>query len=173
MFRPLIALSLLALTFSLSACQGEVDDEEKPKVVAAPVALHAPATSDDKEWKVYLQGVVGQNMAGVTDRVFPYYLPANSTTPTPGDAENRSQYDRQLENVTSVLSRTVMPGNMLVFGSPDSTKMADLVISAFSGGKPDALKGSQVLFIGSQADSARVGVAVEAVGGKYIFVESK
>ena len=173
MFRPLIALSMLALTFCLTACQGQVDDEEKPKVVAAPVALHAPATSDDKEWKVYLQGVVSQNMSGVTDRVFPYYLPANSTTATPGDAENRSQYDRQLENVTGVLSRTVMPGNMLVFGSPDSVKMADLVIAAFAGGKPDAMKGSQVLFIGSPSDSARVGVAVEAVGGKYIFVAAK
>ena len=30
MFRPLIALSMLALSFSLSACQGQVDDEEKP-----------------------------------------------------------------------------------------------------------------------------------------------
>lgn len=173
MFRPLIAFSMLVLTFSLSACQGQVDDEEKPKVVAAPVALHAPATSDDKEWKVYLQGVVSQNMSGVTDRVFPYYLPANSTTPTPGDVENRSQYDRQLENVSNVLARTVMPGNMLVFGSPDSAKMADLVIAAFSAGQPEALKGSQVLFIGSPADSARVGVAVEAVGGKYIFVAAK
>ena len=95
-------------------------------------------------------------MAGVTDRVFPYYLPANSTVPTPGDTQNRSQYDRQLENVTSVLSRTVLPGNMLAFGSPDSAKMADLVVSAFSGGKPDALKGSQVLFIGKAEDNARV-----------------
>ncbi len=172
MFRPLLAMSLLALVFPLSACLSG-DEEEAPKVVVAPVALHAPATSDDKEWKTYLQQVVSQNMAGVTDRVFPYYLPANSTTPTPGDFQNRSQYDRQLENVTSVLSRTVLPGNMLVFGSPDSAKMGDLIIASFSGGKPDALKGSQVLFIGSSADSARVMVAVEAVGAKYIFVEIK
>ncbi len=172
MFRPLIVLSLLALVFSLSACESG-EEEEAPKVVAAPVALHAPATSDDKEWKTYLQQVVSQNMAGVTDRVFPYYLPANSTAPTPGDAQSRSQYDRQLENVASVLSRTVLPGNMLVFGSPDSAKMGDLITSSFSGGKPDALRGSQVLFIGSSADSARVMIAVEAVGARYIFVEAK
>ena len=165
-------MSLLALSLSLTACETQ-DPEDAPKVAKPVVVLHAPATADDKEWKVYLQQVVGQNMAGVTDRVFPYYLPANSTVPTPGDSEGRSQYDRQLENVASVLSRTVLPGNMLVFGSPDSSKMADLIIASFAGGKQDALKGSQVLFIGSSADSARVMVAVEAVGAKYIFVESK
>jgi hypothetical protein len=174
MSRSLIALMMFLLTFALSACQSGEDEEEAPKKVAAAVVVpHAPTTSDDKEWKMYLQQVVSQNMAGVTDRVFPYYLPANSTVPTPGDFENHSQYDRQLENVTSVLSRTVLPGNMLVFGSPDSAKMAELMISAFSGGKPEALKGSQVLFIGKAEDNARVKAAVEAVGAKYIFVEAK
>jgi hypothetical protein len=173
MSRLSIALSVFLVTFGLSACQSSEEEEAPKKVVAAPVALHAPATADDKAWKQYLQQVVSQNMAGVTDRVFPYYLPANSTVPTPADADNRSQFDRQLENVTSVLSRTVLPGNMLVFGSPDSAKMADLIIAAFSGGKADALRGSQVLFIGQAADSPRVQAAVEATGGKYIFVEAK
>ena len=141
---------------------------------AKPVAeLHAPAGTDDKEWKMYLQQVVGQHMDGVTDRVFPYYLPANSTAPTPGDASGRSQYDRQLENVQNVLGRNVLPGNMLVFGSPDSAKMADLLVAAVATGKSDSLKGSQVLFIGKAEDNARVQVAAQAVGAKYIFVEAK
>ena len=66
-----------------------------------------------------------------------------------------------------------MPGNMLAFGSPDSAKMADLIVTAFTGAEPDALKGSQVLFIGKPADSDRVKAAVEAAGAKYIFVEAK
>ena len=172
MSRLLIALSMFALTLALSACESPEEPSET-KEAAPMVALKAPTSSDDKEWKLYLQAVVSQNMAGVTDRVFPYYLPANSAVPTPGDSEGRSQFDRQLENVTSVLSRTVLPGNMLVFGSPDSAKMADLVVSAFSGGKPDALKGSQVLFIGKPEDNARVQTSVAAVGAKYIFVEAK
>ena len=110
MSRLLIALLMFAVTFALSACQSG-EEEEATKAAVAPVVLHAPATSDDKEWKLYLQQVVSQNMAGITDRVYPYYLPANSTTPTPGDAENRSQYDRQLENVTGVIFRTMLPGN--------------------------------------------------------------
>ena len=170
MSRHLIALLSLALALGLSACQSpeEPDVSKKETVAAAPVV--APASADDKLWKPYLQQVISQNMAGVTDRVYPYYLPANSTTI---DADGRSQYDRQSENVTAVISRTVLPGNMLVFGSPDSAKMADLMLSAFSGAKPDALKGSQVLFIGKAEDSARVQAPVEASGAKYIFVEAK
>lgn len=173
MNRSLITLMSIAFAISLSACQSPEQGDDAPKVVAPQVVLVAPKSSDDKAWKEYLQQVVKQNMAGVTDRVFPYYLPANSTVPTPGDAENRSQYDRQLENVGTVLARTVLPGNMLVFGSPDSAKMGDLVIASFAGGSADALRGSQVLFIGAQPDSVRVRVAAEAVGAKYIFVEAK
>ena len=171
MSRPLIALLSISLALSLTACQSADDEAEAAKKpAAAAVVLTAPASADDKLWKPYLQSVIGQNMAGVTDRVYPYYLPANSTKV---DADGRSSFDRQSENVTAVISRTVLPGNMLAFGSPDSAKMADMILSAFSGAKPDALKGSQVLFIGKAEDSARVQAAVEASGAKYIFVEAK
>jgi len=169
MSRSLIAVALLASALSLTACNKESD---APKS-AAPAVLSAPTNSDDNAWKAYLGQVVAQNMTGVTDRVYPYYLPANSTTPTPGDPDNHSQYDRQLQNVSEVVARTVLPGNMLVFGSPDSGKMADLITAAMTGAKPDALKGSQVLFIGKPADSDRVKAVVEAAGGKYVFIEAK
>lgn len=172
MTRLSTAAMLLVIAIVLSACSSG-DESEAPKKVAAPVVLVAPKTENDDAWKTYLQQVVQQHMDGVTDRVYPYYLPANSSTPTPGDSENKSQYDRQLDNVASVVIRTVLPGNMLVFGSPDSAKMADLVVAAFNGAKPDALRGSQVLFIGKAADSDRVKAAAEAAGAKYIFVEDK
>jgi hypothetical protein len=170
MSRSLIAIALLALTLGLTACKPGKDDASK---TAAPVVLTAPAGNDDNAWKAYLGQVVGQHMGGVTDRVYPYYLPANSAEPDPNDPDKHSQYDRQLDNVSGVMLRTVLPGNMLVFGSPDSAKMADLIVAATVGTKPDALKGSQVLFIGKPADSDRAKAAVEAAGGKYIFVEAK
>lgn len=175
MSRLLIAFFALAFGFVLTACQSPDDEEDSAAEAAkAPLPpLVAPTTTSDKDWVPYLQQVVSRNMAGVTDRVSPYYLPANSTEPTPEDPEGRSKYDRQLENVNTVISRTVLPGNMLAFGSPDSTKMADLIVAAFTGGQPDAMKGSQVLFIGKAEDNARVQAAVEAVGAKYIFVEAK
>ena len=174
MSRLFVLLCTLALSLALTACQSPDDELDAPKkVAAAKVTPVAPKGQDDKEWKMYLQSVVAQHMDGVTERVFAYYLPANSTSPTPGDPDNRSQYDRQLENVSTVISRTVLPGNMLVFGSPDSAKLADLVLQSLVAAEPDALKGSQVLFIGQPGDSARVQPAVEAVGAKYIFVEAK
>ena len=164
-------LLLIALGLGLSACQSpdeETDTAKKP--AAAAVVLTAPKTSDDKEWKPYLQQVISQHMEGVTDRVYPYYLPANNMVV---ESDGRTPYDRQSENVTAVISRTVLPGNMLAFGSPDSAKMADLIVTAFTGAKPDALRGSQVLFIGKAGDSARVQAPIEASGAKYVFVEVK
>ena len=163
-------LAPLALLLSLSLLAGCQKAEEPPP---APTVLTAPTGTDDMAWKEYLGKVVGQNQAGVTDRTFPYYLPMNSSDPAEGDQDGKSQYDRQLENVNTVVLRTVLPGNMLAFGSPDSAKMADLIVTAFTGADPNALKGSQVLFIGNAADNERVKAAVEAAGAKYIFVEAK
>ena len=103
MFRFLFAPVLILAGLLLAGCTSSDEDSgDAPKKAAAPLAeLHAPTTATDSDWKLYLQQVVSRNMAGVTDRVFPYYLPANSTLPTPGDAEGRSQFDRQLENVTA------------------------------------------------------------------------
>ena len=167
MNRILAPLALLLSLTLLAGCQKE--EEAAP----APVALVAPSDGDDMAWKEYLGKVVAQNQAGVTDRIFPYYLPANSDTLTEGDADGRTQYARQLENVSAVVLRTVLPGNMLAFGSPDSAKMADLVVMSFTDADPNALTGSQVLFIGKPQDSERVRAAVEVAGAKYVFVEAK
>jgi hypothetical protein len=167
MNRALVALALLIPFVLLAGC------EKKEEAAPAPAALVAPTTSDDDAWRTYLGQIIGQNQQGVTDRVFSYYLPMNADTLTEADKDGRTQYARQLENVNTVVLRTVLPGNMLAFGSPDSARMADLIVGAFTGAEPDALKGSQVLFIGKPADRDRVKAAVEAAGAKFVFVEAK
>jgi hypothetical protein len=164
--------SIFAFALLLAGCKPAGDTPEQKAEKAAKAPLVAPAGDNDEAWKAYLGNVVGQNMSGVTDRVFPYYLPINSKTPDEG-GDGSSMYERQLDNVGSVVQRTVLPGNMLAFGSPDSATMGDMIVEAFTGAKPDALKGSQVLFIGKAADSDRVKAAVEAAGARYIFVEVK
>jgi hypothetical protein len=166
---PLVLL-LLATVLGLSACESPESDTSTDKQAAVKTKLPVPATADDKLWKAYLQERIGEHMEGVTDRVIPYYLPADSGVV---ESDGSSKYDRLSEAVTAAVSRTVLPGNMLAFGSPDSAKMADLLTSAFSGARPDALKGSQVLFVGKAEDSARVQPLIEASGAKYIFVEAK
>jgi hypothetical protein len=170
MTRYPIALLLFAAVLGLSACESPESDTSTDKKASAAPQLTAPTTNDDKLWKPYLQQVIGQHMEGVTDRVIPYYLPADSAVV---ESDGRSKYDRLSETVTAAVSRTVLPGNMLAFGGPDSAKMADMITSAFSGAKPNALKGSQVLFVGKAEDSARIQPLVEASGAKYIFVEAK
>ena len=169
-FAASLAVALLLLAGCGPSDKQIADDKAAAKKAAASAPLIAPAGDDDNAWKAYLGQVVGQNMSGVTDRVFPYYLPADSEALGP---DGTSMYGRQLEQVNGVVLRTVLPGNMLAFGSPNSARMADMIVAAFTDAKPDALKGSQVLFIGAPADSDRVKVAVEAAGGKYIFVEAK
>lgn len=173
MKRSFPALMLLLCLAGLSACQQEEEATGAKKEEAALAPLAAPATADDGAWKAYLQQVVARNQSGVTERVYPYYLPANSSTPDEADPDKRSQYDRQLENISNVIARSVLPGNMLAFGSPDSAKMGDLIVAAFTGAKADALKGSQVLFIGKAEDNERVKAAAEAAGAKFVFVEAR
>ena len=163
--RLLIALSFAA---ALSACKPAAE----PAKEAAPVVkLTAPKGTDDKEWQAYLQQEIGAKDDVITDRLYTYYLPVNSQQPDAQDGS--SMYQRQLDNVNGVVQRTVLPGNMLAFGSPDSAKMADMIVGAFTGAKADALKGSHVLFVGNAADNERVKAAVEAAGAHYIFVEAK
>ena len=161
-----VLLAALLATFALAGCKKADDAAEAP----AKVLLTAPASDDDAQWKAYLQQEFQLHQEGITDRQYVYYLPANSETNDEGDS---NPYGRQLDNVTSVVARTVLPGNQLAFGSPDSAKMADLIVAAFKDAKPDALKGSQVLFVGLPADSERVKAAVTAAGANYIFVEAK
>ena len=164
----LVLLALLAL--SLGACTPAGDEADKEKAPA--VVLTAPKGTDDNQWKAYISQEIGKHDDNITEQLYTYYLPVNSDTPDGSDGTS-SMYGRQLEQVTNVVLRTVLPGNMLAFGSPDSAKMADLIVAAFAGAKPDALKGSTVVFIGDAADNARVEAAVRAAGAGYVFVEAK
>ena len=156
----LVALACLAV----AACEKE--DAAKP--VTAPVMLTIPADPADLEgWKRYLSGTVQQNMEGIRQRPYMYFVPAVS------DEETQRQYDAQLTNVQDTLARGVLPGNMIAFGSPDSTKLADLVVEAFKLASDGSLKGVRVLFIGAAADQQRVRDAVTPSEGEFVFVEAK
>lgn len=171
MNRSILFAGTIAATLMLSACQpGSDADDSDGAVSQAEAALVAPTGTDDNAWKTYLGQVIGRNMEGITERTFNYYLPADTDPQEEGGAFSRMQGD-----VNGVVLRTVLPGNMLTFSSPNSALMADLIVGAFQGvGVQDsALRGSRVLFIGKAEDEARVRAAVEAVGGEFRFVEAK
>jgi hypothetical protein len=106
-------------------------------------------------------------MEGIRNSPYMYYLPPSTVE------DFEAQYGRQLDNVADTIARTVLPGNMLAFGSPESTRMADLISEAFKGADAGSFKGVRVLFIGKSEDEARVREAVEPSGADFIFVEAK
>jgi hypothetical protein len=116
---------------------------------------------------MYLVNVAKKHMDGIRSSPFMYYLPA-------ADTEGFQElYDRQRDNVAGAIARGVLPGNMLAFGSPDSTKMADLIVEAFATVSPGSMKDVRVLFIGATADLDRVKAAIEPSGANVVFHELK
>lgn len=158
----LLLLACLALPL-VAACDKE---EASTETVAAPVPV--PTTNDDNEWATYLQDVVRRNLGDIRRSPYLYYLPAS------GSAGFEGAYARLGEQMTTDLMRGIVEGNMIAYGSPESAKMADLVVQAFTDAKvaPGAMKGVRVLFIGQPADGERVRAAVEPAGVNYVFVDS-
>jgi hypothetical protein len=158
----MLLIACLALPL-LVACKPE--EEKQEVVVQAP--LSAPTTNDDAAWGAYLSDVVTRNMEGVTSNPYLYYLP-------PADSEDfEGSYARLQEEVSAAMQRGILEGNLVAFGSPESAKMADIVVTAFADVDPASMKGVKLLFIGDRADSDRVQAAVTPAGVEYKFIETK
>lgn len=156
----LFALSTLAL--ALAACGKKDEAATAQPAEAAP--LSAPADTDDAAWKKYLTDVVTRNMGDITNQPFVYYIPANA---------DQGAYDRQLEQASNAMARGVTSGNMVAFGSPDSTRIADMAVASFAKAEAGTFKGVRVLFVGAAADQERVKAAVDPSGATFVFVEAK
>lgn len=157
MFRTLlIAVAVLAVV----GCK-----KEEKKVEEAPAPLVMPTTSDSMAWRNFMVEVVKRNMEGVTESPFVYFLPAVD------GAIDQGEFNRQLENVQGVVQRTVLPGNMLAFASPDSESMTKLIEQAFEGAPADALKDVRLLFIGTREQGERVKAAIAVTNANFVLYE--
>jgi len=156
------SIVLATALVGLVACQ----KEEAAPQVAAPVELKAPADGNSQAWKLYLSNVVKQNMEGIRNSPYMYYLPTSE------DADFDGQYERQLTNVSDTVARGVLPGNMLAFGSPESARMADLIEEAFQEAQAGSMAEVRVLFIGLPEDAERVRAVIEPTGAKFQFVDA-
>ncbi|MEO8001014.1 MAG: hypothetical protein ABI644_04000 [Arenimonas sp.] len=172
MLRTGFIVSLITISLLLSGC-GKKGGETAGGVQLSEDILAAPKDSKDESWRKYCGLLSAQYQAQTQGQLIPYYLPRASMEPDQKDNLTASKYSRQMEVVNLAVQRTVLPGNMLVFCSPDSKTMADLVVEAFADAPKDALKDSKVLFIGKTDDSERVKIAVEAAGAQLVFVEAK
>jgi hypothetical protein len=156
----MLMIALIALSFA--ACK----KHEAPTATAkAPVPV--PVNDNRQAWIDYLSDVVQRNMGGIQNQPYVYMLPGEST------ADFQDQYNRLQDKAKSDLSRGIISGNLLAYGSPASAKMADLVIAAFQDVPAGSMKGVKVLFIGKAGDSERVKAAIAPSGVDYVFVEAK
>ena len=157
----LLAIACLVLPFA--ACK----KEEAPKVEAVAAPMAAPTNDDVNAWRAYVTDVAKRNMDGVVNSPYVYFLPSESSEGFGG------QYERLLEKVEADLGRGIIEGNMLVFASPASAKIADIAVTSFGQVQAGTMKGVKVLFIGQSADNSRVEPVVAKSGAKYVFVEAK
>ncbi|MCX7557351.1 hypothetical protein OS187_11075 [Xanthomonadaceae bacterium JHOS43] len=156
-------------TLFLAGCgdSGKDADNKSAQVAAEPAALPVPSSSDNQAWRQYLVNVAKRNLDGIRSSPYMYYLPAVEAD------DFEEQYTRQLDNVAGSVARGVLPGNMLAFGSPASSRMADLIVEAFTHVQAGSMKDVRVLFIGNAEDIERVKGAVEPSGATVVFHEVK
>ena len=159
--------------FALSACGPSEEEKQHAAAKAAEEAamktVPGPAPDADKAaWKAYLVSIVRQNMHGVkSNSPYMYFVPG-------GDSQEvQDARQSQLDNVSGMVGRGVLPGNMLAFGGPDSKLTADLVVAAFKGAADGSFKDVVVLFCGAPADQDRVKEALGKSGAEFRFVEMK
>lgn len=171
MLRAVLMISVLLMGVLLAACGKK--GSEAGGVELSDEILTAPTDGKDESWRKYCGLITAQYQSQISGQMIPYYLPRASMEPDQKDNLTASKYSRQMEQVNAAVQRTVLPGNMLVFCSPDSKTMSDLIVEAFMSPPKDALKDSKVLFIGKADDSERVKIAVEAASATYVFVEAK
>ena len=157
----------LALTgcLALSACNNTQGADQQQAAQQTQKLTKPTDPNDSKAWGAYLGQIVQANMQGMSaSQPYAYMVPA-------GDSDDvKDSRDRQLSNVQDTVARGVLPGNMLVFGGPDSGKTADLVTTAFKDAKPGSFKGVIVLFIGDKADEQRVDAVLQPTNATIRFV---
>ena len=159
----LIAAVALTACLTLSACNKQQDDQQASQQVQQAPKPTDP--NDSKGWNTYLGQIVQKNMQGMTaSQPYAYMVTAGATD------DAKAQNDRQLQSVQDTVARGVLPGNMLVFGGPDSGKTADLILAAFKDAKPGSFKDVIILFIGDKADEQRVTDALKPTGATFRFV---
>jgi len=142
---------LIALIAMLSACAEKAD--EAPKI--DPLAV--PTSTDKDAWRKFMNAVMKETkFTEGAKGIYPYYVGEGDDT-------------RKREVIQESIRNGIQPGYAYVITGADSTKVADFIVSAFAEAKPDTLLQTKLLFIGKQADDARVRGAVEPSGMAVVF----
>lgn len=186
-FLFIAAIALLG-TLGLSAC-----NNNQSNAPAAQAKLTKPSNPNDmKAWQAYLSQVVEDNMGDITNTPYAYFVPdvpvqaaaaaasagkagkpgKPSMAAAPASASSaEATLDRVQGQLNDVVAATVLPGNMVAAGGPNSATTAEVLENAFKQAAPGSFKGVVVLFVGDKADEAAVKAAVEPSGATFKFAQ--
>jgi len=162
----LLAAVLLTAGLALTACNKQ---EAADQAGAAPATVQAtrPADPNDQQaWNKYFGQLVQANLQGMkAQQPYPYLVPA-------GDSEEVvAQRGRQLDGVHDTVLRGVLPGNLLAFAGRDSATTAQFIADAFKDAQAGSFKDVIIVFIGEQADEAKVDEVLKPTGATVRFVQ--
>lgn len=164
-----IRFSLAALLLSgLAACDQQGKGNEDVKASAGPAEVHPPADPTDKKaWSAYISSVARENMSRMRGRPTSFFL-ASSQEP-----EWEGRLEGLHESIGGSLARGILPRSLVIFASPESTALADVMVEEFEAAQPGILRDVRILFIGAAEDEERVRAAVEPTGAEFVFHEAK
>jgi len=131
-----------------------------------PVAYARPEDpSDIKAWERFLTPIVEQNMGSITHTPYVYFVPS------PDDSTRAGMIQKVQDQLSTVVAATVLPGNMVAAGGPNSATTAHVLETAFQNASPGSFKGVVILFIGDESDAAAVRQAVYLSGATFKFAQ--
>ncbi|WHZ17975.1 MAG: hypothetical protein OJF55_000124 [Rhodanobacteraceae bacterium] len=150
-----------------------------PKASAPATSGTAAGASDSSEeddmcsranvsastWQPYMQQIVTENLGDITNAPYAYFVPSGKYP------ENQGAISRVQDSLNGTIIATVLPGNMIAVGGPDSATTAQVLETAFKQASPGSFKGVVVLFMGDKADEAAVKAAVDPSGATLKFAQ--
>lgn len=159
---PQLADDLLPVLTAEFHARTKTDFDVRSKHVSP---LRPISSTDLKGWQTYLSRVVQENMGGITNSPYIYFVPASDT---PGAAASIARIQHYLDDVVAA---TVLPNNMVGAGGPSSSTTAMVLENAFKNAAPGSFKGVVILFMGAKADESAVRDAVAPSGATFRFAD--
>ncbi|MGH8125963.1 MAG: hypothetical protein ACREPK_08980 [Rhodanobacteraceae bacterium] len=158
-----------------AAAQAAASGTSAPATSGTSAPAAAAVSSDDDTcsranistsvWQPYMQQIVIANMGTVTNAPYAYFVPSSKYP------ENQGAISRVQDSLNGTVAATVLPGNMIAAGGPDSATTAQVLETAFKLASPGSFKGVVVLFMGDKADQPAVKAAVDPSGATFKFAE--
>ena len=161
LFQAVIFFSLLIPVCAIA--QSEVQNNSMQVVEYA-----APKTLQNKLWQQYIKDVVRLNYDDMSV-VEIYWLPVK------GLANYTENSYKNLINRVRKGDTRKKKNRMIIFISPDSEKLANLIVEAYQDKDSNSSfeQDARFVFVGNPTDSARVAPIANVIAKDYRFVDAK